>query len=40
MLVVLALASVSQPVPALIAAVAIVAGLLGHLESLARRPAS
>jgi UDP-N-acetylmuramyl pentapeptide phosphotransferase/UDP-N-acetylglucosamine-1-phosphate transferase len=40
MLVVLALASVSHPVPALIAAVAIVAGLLGHLESLARRPAS
>ena len=40
MLVVSALASVSHPVPALIAAVAIVAGLLGHLESLARRPAS
>jgi len=40
MLVVLALVSVSHPVPALIAAVAIVAGLLGHLESLARRPAS
>jgi UDP-N-acetylmuramyl pentapeptide phosphotransferase/UDP-N-acetylglucosamine-1-phosphate transferase len=40
MLVVLALASISQPVPALIAALAIVAGLLGHLESLARRPAS
>jgi len=38
MLVVLALASVSHPVPALIAAVAIVAGLLGHLESLAHRP--
>jgi UDP-N-acetylmuramyl pentapeptide phosphotransferase/UDP-N-acetylglucosamine-1-phosphate transferase len=40
MLVVLALVSVGHPVPALIAAVAIVAGLLGHLESLARRPAS
>jgi UDP-N-acetylmuramyl pentapeptide phosphotransferase/UDP-N-acetylglucosamine-1-phosphate transferase len=40
MLIVLALVSVRHPVPALIAAVAIVAGLLGHLESLARRPAS
>ena len=40
MLIVLALVSVSHPVPGLIAAVAIVAGLLGHLQSLAQRPAS
>ena len=40
MLIVLALVSVSHPVPGLIAAVAIVAGLLGHLQNLAQRPAS
>jgi UDP-N-acetylmuramyl pentapeptide phosphotransferase/UDP-N-acetylglucosamine-1-phosphate transferase len=40
MLIALALASVRHPVPALIVAVAIVAGLLAHLEKLARRPAS
>jgi UDP-N-acetylmuramyl pentapeptide phosphotransferase/UDP-N-acetylglucosamine-1-phosphate transferase len=40
MLIVLAIVSVRHPVPALVAAAAIVAGLLGHLESLARQRAS
>jgi UDP-N-acetylmuramyl pentapeptide phosphotransferase/UDP-N-acetylglucosamine-1-phosphate transferase len=40
MLIVLALLSVRHPVPALIAAGAIVAGLLAHLQNLARRRTS
>jgi UDP-N-acetylmuramyl pentapeptide phosphotransferase/UDP-N-acetylglucosamine-1-phosphate transferase len=40
MLIVLALVSVRHPVPALVAAAALVAGLLAHLESLARGRAS
>jgi hypothetical protein len=40
MLVVLAFVSVRHPVLALMAAGGIVAGLLGHLQSLAHRPAS
>jgi UDP-N-acetylmuramyl pentapeptide phosphotransferase/UDP-N-acetylglucosamine-1-phosphate transferase len=40
MLIVLAFVSLRHPVPALVAAAAIVAGLLRHLESLARQRAS
>jgi len=40
MLLALALISVRHPLPALLAAAALVAALLAHLEDLARRSAS